>query len=53
MDRFDRIYRLHGILNNQRTPISLKQIMEQLQCSKSTADRDIETLRDYLNAALE
>lgn len=53
MDRFDRIYRLHGILNNQRTSISLKLIMERLECSKSTADRDIETLRDYLNAPLE
>ena len=53
MDRFDRIYRLHGILISHRTPISLKSIMERLECSKSTVDRDIETLRDYLNAPLE
>ena len=53
MDRFDRIIRLHGLLSNRRTPISLKQIMERLECSKATADRIIETLRDYLDAPLE
>ncbi len=53
MDRFNRIYRLDGILSNRHTPISLKQIMERLECSKSTADRTIETLRDHLNAPLE
>ncbi len=53
MDRFDRIYRLHGLLSNRRIPISLKQIMEQLECSKASADRDIKTLRDHLDAPLE
>jgi len=53
MDRFDRIYHLHGLLSNRRTPISLKQIQAHLECSRSTADRAIETLRDYLNAPLE
>ncbi len=53
MDRFDRIYHLHKILSNRRTPIPLKQIMEHLECSKSTADRIIELLRDHLNAPLE
>ena len=53
MDRFDRIYRLHGLLSNRHTAIPLKQIMERLECSKSTADRDIQILRDHLNAPLE
>lgn len=53
MDRFDRIFRLHGLLSNRRTPISLKHIMDQLVCSKATANRMIETLRDNLNAPLE
>jgi predicted DNA-binding transcriptional regulator YafY len=53
MDRFDRIYRLHGQLSNRHTPITLKQIMEHLECSKATANRMIETLRDTLNAPLE
>ena len=53
MDRFNRIFRLHGILSCCRTTISLKQIMERLECSKATADRDIQNLRDYLNAPVE
>jgi len=53
MDRFDKIYRLHSLLTNRRTAISLEQIKQQLECSKSTATRTIETLRDHLNAPLE
>ncbi len=53
MDRFDRIYRLHNLLSNRRYPISIKDIMEQLECSNSTATRSIENLRDNLNAPLE
>lgn len=53
MDRFDGIYRLHSILSNHRTPISLVTIIENLECSKSTAVRSIEALRDNLNARLE
>ncbi len=53
MDRFDRIFRIHSLLKNRCTPISLKQLMEQLECSKATADRDIKALRDYLNAPVE
>ena len=47
MDRFDRIYRLHGLLINRRTPIPLTDIMDKLQCSKSTVTRCIEELRNY------
>lgn len=53
MDRFDRIYHLHGLLKHRRTPISLEQIKQELECSKATATRTIETLRDHLNAPLE
>lgn len=53
MDRFDKIYRLHGLLSNRHTALSLEQIKEQLDCSKSTATRTIESLRDHLNAPLE
>ncbi|MFA5922954.1 MAG: WYL domain-containing protein [Methylococcaceae bacterium] len=52
MDRFDRIYRLHGLLTNRRTPIPLTEIMDKLECSKATATRCIEELRNYLNAPL-
>jgi predicted DNA-binding transcriptional regulator YafY len=50
MDRFDRIYRLHGLLTNRRTPIPLTEIMDKLECSKATVTRCIEELRNYLNA---
>ena len=53
MDRFDRIYHLHGLLSNRHTPLPLEQIKQQLECSKSTATRLVETLRDDLNAPLE
>ncbi len=53
MDRFDRIYRLHSLLSNHRYPVALKKIQENLECSRATADRVIETLRDYLDAPLE
>jgi proteasome accessory factor C len=52
MDRFDRIYRLHGLLANRRTPVPLTAIMDKLECSKATATRCIEELRNYLNAPL-
>ncbi|MEE9338266.1 MAG: HTH domain-containing protein [Methylococcaceae bacterium] len=53
MDRFDKIYRLHGLLSNRRRSLSLGQIKEHLECSKATATRTIEILRDHLNAPLE
>ncbi|MGZ8240648.1 MAG: helix-turn-helix transcriptional regulator, partial [Methylobacter sp.] len=52
MDRFDRIYQLHGLLAHRRKPIALKEIMEKMECSKATATRCIEELRNYLNAPL-
>lgn len=53
MDRFDRIYRLHNLLTNRRTPIPLTDIMKELECAKATAARYIEDMRIYLDAPLE
>jgi proteasome accessory factor C len=53
MDRFDRIYRLHNLLTNRRTPIPLTDIMKELECAKATAARYIEDMRLYLDAPLE
>jgi proteasome accessory factor C len=52
MDRFDRIYRLHNLLTNRRTPIPLTDIMNELECAKATAARYIEDMRRYLAAPL-
>lgn len=52
MDRFDRIYNLHRILNNRRTPISLRDLQDKLECSPATAKRCIADARDFLNAPI-
>ena len=45
MDRFDRIYRLHNLLTNRRTPIPLTDIMKELECAKASATRYIDDMR--------
>lgn len=53
MNIFQRIYRLHRLISSHQQPVPLRVIMSELECSKATATRCIETLRDYLNAPLE
>jgi predicted DNA-binding transcriptional regulator YafY len=52
MDRFDRIYDLHKILSVSRYPVSRKKLEEELQCSRATVKRIIESMRLYLNAPI-
>jgi len=49
MNRAERIYRLHHLLNGRR-PVSLSRLMEQLQASRATVVRDIGYLRDFFRA---
>ncbi len=53
MDKFDRIYRLHGLLEGRRTPLSLEEIMRELECSAQTVYRLIAAMRDFLRAPIE
>jgi len=53
MDRFDRIYDLHKILSNCRYPVSRKKLEAELQCSRATVKRIIDSMRLYLNAPIE
>ena len=53
MDRFDRIFQLNKLFTNRHAPVSLKEIMVKLECSQATAERDIQELRNFLNAPLE
>ncbi len=53
MDKFDRIYKLHDVLRDRRTPISRADLMKKLECSEPTIYRLIHTLRDTLHAPLE
>ncbi len=50
MDKFDRIQHLDRILRNRKTPISLRDLAQRLECSEKTAKRAIDTLRNYCNA---
>ena len=54
MDKFDRIYELHKILRDRRTPISREDLMARLgKCSEPTVYRLIRLLKDQLNAPIE
>lgn len=53
MDKFDRVYQLHSILSGRKTPISLNDLMDRLECSKATVFRLINTMKDYLGAPIE
>jgi len=53
LDRFDRIFALHQLFSNSRQPVSRQQIEQALECSRATAKRIIDNMRDYLNAPIE
>jgi predicted DNA-binding transcriptional regulator YafY len=53
MDKFDRIFQLHSILANRRTPIDVESLMARLECSRPTLFRIIATMKDHLNAPIE
>ena len=53
MDKFDRIYKLHDILRDRRTPISREDLMRRLECAEPSVYRLIRLLKDHLNAAIE
>jgi predicted DNA-binding transcriptional regulator YafY len=52
MDKIDRIYKLHHIFANHRTPLSQERLQELLECSRSTVLRDIKWLQDFMGAPL-
>ena len=53
MSKVERLYHLHNILNQRRTPISRQDLMERLGCSQATLYRLIGELRDFLGAPIE
>ena len=53
MSRREKIYHLHDILRQRRTPVSRQHLMEELGCSQATLYRLIAELRDVLGAPLE
>jgi proteasome accessory factor C len=53
MDRFDRIFKLHNLFANRRTPISMEALKQELQCSRATVARALEEMEDFLGAPVE
>lgn len=52
MQHIDKIFKLHNILRERRTPISGKAIQEQLECSRATRDRIIRYMREMLDVPI-
>lgn len=52
MDKLTRLYRLHQILAGRRVGISLEVIMDNLDCSRATANRVIQEMRQTFNAPI-
>lgn len=53
MDKLTRLYKLHQVLQSHHLPVPMRVIQERLECSRATANRVIQELRDYFNAPLE
>jgi predicted DNA-binding transcriptional regulator YafY len=53
MSRREKLYHLHDILRQRRTPISRQALMDELGCSQATLYRLVGELRDVLGAPLE
>ena len=52
MDHFERMYSLHQTLRGRRHPASTGDLMELLECSRSTLHRTIGHMRDFLGAPI-
>jgi proteasome accessory factor C len=53
MDKFDRIFQIHSILSNRRTPIDSESLQAKLECSRATMFRLIGEMKDLLGAPIE
>ncbi|HSH29658.1 MAG TPA: WYL domain-containing protein [Thiohalobacter sp.] len=53
MDKFDRIYELDRILKSRRYPVSLKTLVDALECSEPTVKRIIRHFRERLGAPID
>lgn len=52
MDKFDRIFKLHGILANRRTTIGMEDLEARLECTRATVFRIITVMKNQLNAPI-
>jgi predicted DNA-binding transcriptional regulator YafY len=52
MDKLERAYCLHKILQQNRHPVSLTRLCDELQCKEATVKRQIYDMRLYLDAPI-
>lgn len=52
MDRFDRIYSLHSVLQAARYPVPRRRIEEKLECKRVTVSRIVNYMRNFLGAPI-
>jgi len=52
MEGFDRLYELHRVLAGRRGPISTRDLLQRLECSRPTLQRTIQHLRDAYDAPI-
>lgn len=52
MDKLTRLYRLHQTLAGRRVGVPLESIMDDLGCSRATANRVIKEMRETFNAPI-
>lgn len=52
MDHLERMYALHQTLRVRRHPAPTSELMDLLECSRSTLHRTIGHMRDYLGAPI-
>ena len=52
MDHLERMYTLHRVLRVRRYPVATGQLMDVLECSRSTLHRTITHMRDHLGAPI-
>lgn len=52
LNRAERIFHLHRLLQGRRPP-SLADLMERLEVSRATVKRDLEYMRDFMQAPIE
>jgi len=54
MDKFDRVYQIHNILRDRRTPIARSDLARRLDgCAESTVYRLLRSMKDHLYAPIE
>lgn len=51
MNRAERIFRIHSLLRG-KTPVSTQRLMRETDVSASSIKRDIEYMRDFMNAPI-